>query len=367
MEENRDVSQFTEFLRLLLAPVFVYLFLISINLMGLGFKLLGHGFAERLLYTTSNPFAGLIIGILVTSIIQSSSTTTSITVGLVAAESLALRNAIPIIMGANIGTTVTNTLVSLAHITRKDEFRRAIAAATVHDFFNIYAVLILFPLELTTHIIERISLTLTHNFTAVGGTKLFNPLKLVISPAVDLVRHYLHHPIPILILAFILLFLSLSFIVRIMRRLVVSRTEIFLDKYLFKNDFSSFIVGILLTATVQSSSVTTSIVVPLVGAGLLTVKKIFPYTLGANIGTTVTAIIAALSTTNEVAVTVALAHLVLNILGIIIFYPLRIIPISTAQWFSRVMVKSRKHTVVFLCVYIILHILPLAYLIFLNL
>ena len=73
---------------------------------------------------------------------------TSVIVGLVATGEVPVHTAVPMIMGANIGTTVTNTIVSLAHITRPQEFRRAFAAATVHDAFNFMAVAIFLPLEI---------------------------------------------------------------------------------------------------------------------------------------------------------------------------------------------------------------------------
>ena len=132
----------------------IYLFLLSIKLLGHSFKLFGKEFAESMLQMTSNPFTGLIIGIVSTSIIQSSSTTTSIVVGLVAGSVLNLDTAIPIIMGANIGTTITNALVSFGHISRKAEFRRAFSAAIVHDFFNLFSVIVLFPIELNFHLLQ---------------------------------------------------------------------------------------------------------------------------------------------------------------------------------------------------------------------
>ena len=114
----------------------LFLFFVSLELMGDSFKLLGRGFAERLLITTSNPFVGLFIGILATSLVQSSSTVTSLTVGIVAGGGLTVAGAIPIVLGANVGTSITNTIVSLGHIARKDEFERAMGAATVHDLFQ---------------------------------------------------------------------------------------------------------------------------------------------------------------------------------------------------------------------------------------
>ena len=65
------------------------------------------------------------------------------------------------IMGANIGTTVTNTLVSLGSIRQSDEFKRAFAAATVHDFFNLLAMLILLPIELATGVLSSIAESIT--------------------------------------------------------------------------------------------------------------------------------------------------------------------------------------------------------------
>ncbi|MBW2397406.1 MAG: Na/Pi symporter, partial [Deltaproteobacteria bacterium] len=118
--------------RILLLLALLYGFFVGLDLMGLSFKLFGSGFAEALVARTANPFVGLFIGILATTLVQSSSTTTSMVVGLVAAGALTIDGAIPIVMGANIGTSVTNTLVSLAHVTRREEFQRAFAGATVH-------------------------------------------------------------------------------------------------------------------------------------------------------------------------------------------------------------------------------------------
>ncbi|MCH7772535.1 MAG: Na/Pi symporter, partial [Bacteroidetes bacterium] len=111
--------------------LFLYLFFLSLGMMGGSLKLFGKDFSETLIATTTNPFIGLFIGILATSIIQSSSSTTSIVVGMVAASALTIESAIPIVMGANIGTSITNIIASLPQIKRNNEFRRAFAAAIV--------------------------------------------------------------------------------------------------------------------------------------------------------------------------------------------------------------------------------------------
>ncbi len=116
----------------------LYLFLVGINGLSMGIKLLGGDFAKTVMTTTSNPLTALFIGILATTLFQSSSTTTSLIVGMVSGGALNLSGAIPMIMGANIGTTVTNTIISIGYVNRDKEFQRAFSASTVHDFSICY-------------------------------------------------------------------------------------------------------------------------------------------------------------------------------------------------------------------------------------
>jgi len=124
-----------------------------------------------------NPIAGLCIGILATVLLQSSSTTTSITVGLVS-DILEVKLAIFVIMGANIGTSVTNTIVSMGHLGDGDELERAFAGATVHDMFNFGAVLILLPLEAITGFLYHITDAITPDEVS-DGEKWVGPVKKV--------------------------------------------------------------------------------------------------------------------------------------------------------------------------------------------
>ncbi len=329
------------------------LFFTSIELMGDSFKLMGRGVAENLIATTSNPFVGLFVGILATSIVQSSSTVTSMTVGIVAGGGLSIAGAIPIVMGANIGTSVTNTIVSLGSVTRKEEFRRAMAGATVHDFFNLLAVAVLFPLELAFQIISHSAATLTDALAGVGGTELLSPLKLVIDPIAGwIIALTGENGFIVLGIGLLFLFFSLQYLVRILRTLVLGRSEHLLHKYIFGRPLVSLGFGVLLTFLVQSSSITTSITVPLVAAGILTVPQIYPFVLGANIGTTMTAMVAALvlasggTAAGIAALNVAFAHLVFNVYGILLFFPLkpmRRIPIWMAEKLGDLTVKNRAY------------------------
>ena len=160
----------------------LYLFLVGINGLSSGIKHLGGDFAKEIMTTTSDPFVALFIGILATTLFQSSSTTTSIIVGMVSGGAISLSGAIPMIMGANIGTTVTNTIVSIGHINRGNEFKRAFSASTIHDIFNVLAVIILLPLEIAFGLIEKAATGLgTLLFGTISTDEVFqSPIKTAI-------------------------------------------------------------------------------------------------------------------------------------------------------------------------------------------
>ncbi|HSL84082.1 MAG TPA: Na/Pi symporter [Thermoanaerobaculia bacterium] len=330
----------------------MFAFFLGLDMMGLAFKLFGKGFAEMLIERTANPFVGLLVGILATTLVQSSSTTTSMTVGLVAAGALTIDGAIPIIMGSNIGTSVTNTLVSLAHVSRREEFRRAFAGATLHDFFNLMTVIVLFPLELRFHILRRSASWLEQILEGSGGIQLFDPLKAVVRPVAQWLSGTLLGSSGGLTLAagVLLLFFALKLLVDLLKSLAASRAERILDRTLFRSALSAVGAGVVITVMVQSSSITTSVMVPLVGAGVVTLERLFPFTIGANLGTTVTALLASLATGDPAAVSVALAHLVFNVLGTLIIYPvplLRAIPLALARALGALGSRNRPAAVAY--------------------
>ncbi len=343
------------FLELLL---FLYLFMFSLELMGTSLKMFGKDFAKTLIQTTTNPVVGLFIGILSTSIIQSSSSTTSIVVGMVSGGVLTVPNAIPIIMGANIGTSVTNILVSMAQINRSSEFQRAFAAAIVHDFFNVLSVIILFPVQYFTNFLGIAATWAGTEFQHFGGLKFLSPVKALTHPLVNFfIKIIGNHPWILFILSLLFLLLALKQMVSSLKVLVVKKAEVWFDRYLFKTAIRAFSVGLLLTILVQSSSITTSLVVPMAGAGLLTLRQIFPYTLGANIGTTITAILAALVTQNLNAIIVAFSHLTFNISGIIIWWPLKVVPIFLAKEFAQLAIRKKIIPIIY--VIVIFFIVPI--------
>ena len=350
-------------LRVLLPLALLYLFFLSIALMGASFKFFGREFAESLLTTTANPFVGLFIGVLATSIVQSSSTVTAMTVGLVAGGALDVQGAIPIILGSNVGTSVTNTLVSVGHISRPEEFRRAFAAATVHDFFNLILVVVFFPLQLFTNVLGHASHLLTEALKESGGLQLVNPIKTIVEPAVTVIgRGTSESGALMLLIAVGLLFLSLRYLVVVLKSLVIGRIQSFFNQTLFKTAPRALVLGILTTIAVQSSSITTSLAVPLAGAGILSLMQIFPFTLGANIGTTITAMLASLVTGNPAAVTVAFAHLLVNLFGVSLGGPIRRIPLAMGEVLAEWSLKSRLVPLVYVGTVFFLVPLTLIYL-----
>jgi len=330
----------------------LYLFFVAIELLGGSFKLIGKDAAKNLIHNaTTSPLIGLLVGTLATAIIQSSSTTTSMVVALVAGGVLDIPHAIPIIMGANIGTTITNLIVSTVHIRANKEFERAFSAAVVHDIFNIMAVIVIFPLQIYFNVLGRIATFFGELFEGVGGLKVASPIKIITKPFTLLLEKIFNkNGYVLMAIAFIMLILALTFLVKVIKKTIVGKVEKFFTDVMFKNAVYSMILGIILTATVQSSSVTTSLIVPIAAAGILTLEQVFPYTLGANIGTTITAILASLATGNPAAVIVAFSHLTFNILGIIIIYPFRIIPLTLAKLFAKFSIKFKLFPILYLLV-----------------
>ena len=343
--------------RILLLLAVMSLFIVALELMGDGIKGLGKTFDLEgfLASATDSPFLGLVTGILVTSLVQSSSTTTSLVVTLVAAGQLSVGNAVPVIMGANIGTTVTNTIVSMGHITRPVEFRRAMAGATVHDFFNWVSVAILLPLELLFGVISRTAAVIADAVPGVEGDGLGGtPFEWAAETLGALLGET---PWLMALVGLALLFVALRYLVVVLKSLVLGRSESALDKFIFGKPLMAMAFGMVLTFLVQSSSVTTSLVIPLIGAGVLSVRQVFPYMLGSNVGTTATALLAAavaISGGEPAAVaglTIALCHTLFNVFGILIIYPfkpIREIPIRMAEFIGELAFKNRAYAVAYL-------------------
>ncbi|MFT4656517.1 MAG: sodium-dependent phosphate cotransporter [Candidatus Aldehydirespiratoraceae bacterium] len=360
-------------LRALLVGGLIYLFLVGVSALEKGINIMGSDTQERLFESVSNPIAGLCIGILGTVLVQSSSASTAVIVGLVATGNVTVDEAVPMIMGANIGTTVTNTLVSLGHVRQSNEFRRAFAAATVHDFFNVFAVLIFLPIELATGFLSKIATAISDRLVGTAGSEWKSPIKKWVKKPVEwivdgwealgLSGNWLGTIV--MISGLLIVLFALTFITKNMRELVADRVERSINTVLGRGRGSvAMLLGLLITISVQSSSITTSILIPLSAAGVLSLRNAYPVTLGANVGTTITALLAALATSVPEALTVALVHTSFNIVAILTLYVppwWRDWPILAAERLANVAVKQRLWAVAYVMgAFIVLPLIGLA-------
>jgi sodium-dependent phosphate cotransporter len=326
---------------------FVYLLLVGVGVIGDGFKWISGGAegAEKIFAFASNPIVGVILGTLATALVQSSSTVTSVIVGLVAGG-VPVSIAIPMIMGANMGTTITNTIVSLGNIRDGGAFNKSFQAATVHDFFNLYSILIFLPVEMMFHPLERMAGAMAGWFYggADASVKDLNFIGAITKPvSKEVVGIFKMLPdtvgaILTIVAGIALIIVSVLYLGKLLQRVMTGRARGMVNNSIGRGPLAGVASGTAITVLVQSSSTTTSLVVPLAGAGVLTTRQVFPFTMGANIGTCITALLAATAVTGEyelVALQIALVHLLYNVFGVLLFLYipwLKDTPIKSAQW-----------------------------------
>ncbi len=361
-------------LDLLLVGLLLFAFLVGIRGVSEALRGLGHEYVQGFFGVIRNPFAGLAVGVLATSVMQSSSASTSMVVAMVSAPGnpLPIDSAIPMVLGANIGTTVTSTLVALGYARRKNEFGRAFSAAVSHDLFNLLAVGILLPLELATGLLEKTSGLVAQ---AVGGvatqSRLPNPVGALLEVCVEsldglvgalvrgsTLRHWL-----LAALCTVVVLGCLGLLVRVLRRVTGGQLQVYLTRSLDSHPLVTLLVGVIVTVMVQSSSITTSVLVPLAAAGMISLKQVLPITLGANLGTTVTAMIAAVAApaqTATFAIQIAAVHVLFNMAGIVLVYPTPLRGLLLRMTRALTAPASRLRKVAFLYVALVFYVLPAA-------
>lgn len=345
----------------LLVLLLVYLLLAAVGAIGDGFKSAAGDNARELFSFASNPLIALTVGLVATALIQSSSTVTSIIVGLVAGG-LPISIAIPMAMGANIGTSLTSTLVSLGHVRNGVEFRRAFAAATVHDSFNLLAVVVLLPIELIFKPLERSSRVVADLLVSDASVSMsdFNFMKALLTPADEIFSGLtswlpgIFSGIALIILGIATILFVVSHIGKILRSLLVGRAKDIMHSAVGRGPLAGMFSGTVITILVQSSSTTTALIVPLAGNGVFTLRQIYPFTLGANIGTTITALLAATAIHGPMAVLalqIALVHLFFNLLAIAIIFGtpvLRSIPIFMAEFLATLAQRNKLYVIAYI-------------------
>ncbi len=358
----------------------LYFFLAALNVMGVGLGIFGQAsdFLERAFAYGQNPFIALMGAVLVTVLVQSSSFTTALIVTLVATGEVPLDTAVFAIMGANIGTSVTGVIVALANLRIRRNFRRSFTAALLHDFFNLLTVAVLFPLEWISGALHETGRGLLTRFAAwlsdgIGMEAVANPdspVKVLTRPVVNLIDYGggvltttpTAHGLVVAAVGLLLMFLALVLMVKNLRGALLRRMDGLFRTYFFRTDLRSYVIGVFSTVMVQSSTITTSLMVPLAGAGVVPMRRVFPFMVGANLGTTVTSVLAATANPVSAAVTVALFHVLFNLIGTSVWYPLRRIPIMAATWYGRLASGSTRYAFLFLLlVFLLVPLLGIAF------
>ncbi len=343
------------FLTWLQVAAFIYLLLAGVSTIGAGFKWASGGAegAEKIFAFATNPVVGVILGTLSTALVQSSSTVTSVIVGLVAGG-VPVSIAVPMIMGANMGTTITNTIVALGDVKDGKTFNKAFRASTVHDSFNLYSIVIFLPIEAIFHPLERmggaLSNMLVGDFNA--SMKGINFIGALTKPPAEWIQGRLagmSDTLGGIVMAAIgigFIFMSVARLGKVLGAVMRGPAKQIVDKSFAAGPVVGILAGTMITVLVQSSSTTTSLVVPLAAAGVLSLRQVYPFTLGANIGTCITAVLAATAVSGVgagVAMQIAMVHLLYNVFGVIVFAAVPFLydlPVRSAEWLGN---KTEKH------------------------
>jgi sodium-dependent phosphate cotransporter len=266
---------------------------------------------------------------------------------MVASGAISFQSAIPLIMGANVGTTITSSIVSLGFINRKKEFKRAVAGGTYHCFFNLLTVIILFPLELYNGFLSSASSFIASvllptfddaNATHTGTT--WTPFNF----ATDFLVAKVPSGILLTVLSFVLLVISILIFRKLISDLLKAQSPEAFSRFFFAGQLKSFFWGLTTTAAIRSSTITTSLVVPIVAKKIIKMKMAAPFIMGANMGTTVTAFIAAMLNSNNSAINIAIAHFLFNFIGVMLFFPIpamRQIPIRLSVALGKLTLRYR--------------------------
>mmetsp|Transcript_26035 Transcript_26035/g.49385 ORF Transcript_26035/g.49385 Transcript_26035/m.49385 type:complete len:560 (+) Transcript_26035:958-2637(+) len=370
--------------------------------------------AGTLLGSDTNPLASLLIGIIATALLQSSSTTTAIVVSLVSGG-LDVDQGIYIVMGANIGTSVTSMLVSLAHTRDGDELERAFAGSSLYWAFNFMTAVILLPLEVATGYLHHLTEAMLPTSVEKEGESWEGPIRTIVQPVVktliiadkdliadistgkvescsslypvyciggvesyencnqtgliacnkdsgkcpaffqngasekdDIVSAYVA-----LLVGLFLLIICLVALVALLHHVLAGASVPIIYKATNINPILAMIIGCGVTVLVQSSSITTSTLVPLCGVGILPLENLYPLILGADIGTTVTALMAALVSAKVESLQIALAHLLFNVTGVFLWWPVppaRRLILWIATWLGKATRYWRSFPILFICV-----------------
>ena len=374
---------------ILILAVGIFLFISSLEGVKSGFKIIFAEWQKGILgMITANtaPLTGLAIGILGTALVQSSSAVVAATMvsmsGMVAIGlplEAAMRFGVPMVLGANIGTTVTNTIVifGVKRGMTNQEFGETIPGVIVDDVYEALTISLFFIVEMTTGLISNTvlvlgdfltqTLGLEEAFAAFDKTIIDIVIKEpIVTPLKNMVTGLFGVRVGgvlLFIIWFAVIVFSMGLITKGLENLIQTDWE---DKV--KAAFSSpgrgFLTGFSITWLVGSSSIGSSLIVPFLATKVVDVKKAYPYLVGCNIATTVDlSQIYGYIAGGVVGVMLGSAHVMLNIMALLLWLvsPLRFVPVAVAEEIGR-RIQENENAGLTLAVWVIVifFVLPIA-------
>jgi len=372
-------KRYTAFILLLFG---VFVFICSLEGVKDSFRLISHewvGSLFSLIESRKAPLTGLALGVLITSIVHSSSAviaTTMVSMAGLVASGLSLPSAlsfgIPMVLGANIGTTITKIMVAIAakRGMTESEFNATIPGVIVDDVVKSLNVGIFFLLEVSTGFVSSTVIQLTGFLTDVFRLKAFfaifekgivdvlvtEPITIPISKIVSGFLGSGIGGVTLLILWLLGVFLALY----LLEKSISSLIELpHIEKRVlltFKSSIRSFLLGLGLTVLVGSSSVTTSFAVPFLATGMVGLEEVYPYVMGTALGTTIDpSQMYGYLAGGMIGMMLGLTHVLLNVFGVIVWLllPLKKVPIALAKKMG-VFIASHRRSYLYLIGYVLL-------------
>jgi len=392
--DSNALSRREVWLRFLLFLFLIYLFLCAVKMFGTSTDLLRNEYktaVDTLFSGMQNPFVGLCIGIFATALMNSSSATTSLVVALVAMKVVPIEHAVAVVIGANIGASITSMMVSLGNITDKKAFILGYGVPFIQDWYSIITATVCFSLEYSCHFLSRAAMWLAGLLvqfggptaeiaesagtvtTQTGGSWLSNPFPVMVEAPVKLVdfllEKLLHLPVTVCavlmgILGLCILFFALINMTKNMKILMADKVEEWINAVLSKNGFLGLFIGWIVTMIIQSSGITTSLLVPLVASDILKIRTTYPLILGAKLGTPITGVLAALAFLGTPAglpaMAIALVHFLFNVIGVGLLYPIPALrfPVFLTERFSPILGQHRVYVITWaVCVFFLLPVI----------
>jgi sodium-dependent phosphate cotransporter len=338
-------------------------YLISICIFVQTLDVASQDFFRNLVSCLSNPFIGLFIGLMLVSILQRTLLAVMIVMVVASAGLLSASQAVPVIIGINIGITFTHHLISLGRTSKRREFRRFIAVATLHSFFSICVALLIFPLEYFFKLPSQTVTFLAVNLKPANTTGL-SPLALPLTTF--LINIFQQYPLIMSGISGVLFVVCF--------RLFSERMKKIFEKKLLKQDGTIFFDkpistllwdGGITACTIQSGIMTVSLIIPLIIRKKVSLGRIFPFVAGAYLGASLIPLLIALLLLNEAATEVALGHFLFVAFGVLIFFPfsgLRYIPVLLSRKLATLTIRNR--TIGLLYVLVVFFIIPFLLILF---